>query len=56
MDNIKHLAPLALTILVFAPGVAYAGVAPIELPEPSSLAVLAVGLGVSVFIKFRKRN
>ena len=42
-------------LLIAAPTAAFAG-EPIVVPEPSSLILLAVGLGGAALVKFRKRK
>ena len=52
MRHLAFLALTALTILIGATGDAFAGAVPISLPEPSTLAVLAAGLGAAAIVKF----
>ena len=47
---------LMAALLIAAPNVALAGVGPIAVPEPSSLILLAAGLGGAAILKFRKRK
>jgi PEP-CTERM motif len=58
MSRLGLLAVAVLTIQVGAVSDAYAGAVPppISVPEPSTLAVLAAGLGVAAVFKFRKRK
>jgi hypothetical protein len=46
---------LMAALLIAAPNAALAA-QPIAVPEPSSLMLLAVGLGGAAIIKFRKRK
>jgi hypothetical protein len=43
-----------LSVVVLSAGQAYAAAA-ITIPEPSSLALIAVGAGVLAWVKFRRR-
>jgi hypothetical protein len=52
MRHVVTLSVLALGILIGSAGGAVAGV--IAVPEPSTLAVLGVGLGAVAIIKFLK--
>jgi len=45
--------PIALWVLATSPGVAWAGV---PVPEPSSLALMAVGVAGAALLKFRRRK
>ena len=58
MSHLALLAVAALTILIGVVSDAYAGLVPppVKLPEPSTLAVLAAGLGIAALFKFRKRK
>ena len=56
MDYLAFLAFTVLTIIVGATSDAFAAIAPISLPEPSSLAVLAVGVGAAAIFKAWKRR
>jgi hypothetical protein len=56
MRDIRHMAGAALMLVLGAPGIAFAGAVPIHVPEPSTLAVLAVGIGAAALVKFRKRK
>jgi hypothetical protein len=58
MSHLWLLAVAVLTILVGAASDAFAGGAPppLSVPEPSTLAVLAAGLGIAAVFKFRKRK
>jgi PEP-CTERM motif-containing protein len=52
-----HFSVLATAVLalVASTGVSLAGPAVIQIPEPSSLALIAAGAGVLAWVKFRKR-
>lgn len=52
----SRFLPLIAALLVAAPGAAFAGVNPVPVPEPSSLLLLAAGVGGAAIIKFRKRK
>jgi hypothetical protein len=54
MIDTRFLSLMA-ALLIAAPNVAFAG-QPIPVPEPSSLMLLAVGLGGAAIVKFRKRK
>ena len=53
MHNVILLSGL---VLVALSGVAWAGVPVITVPEPTSLAVLAAGIGGLAWVKFRRRK
>jgi len=48
--------PLAAWVLAGSAGVAAAGVSNLAVPEPTSLALLAAGLGGAAIIKLRRRK
>ena len=53
--NPKHVALLSALVLVAMSGVAWA--APIAIgPEPTTLALLATGIGGAALVKFRRRK
>ena len=54
MSRLGVLAVAVLTILVGTASEAFAAL--VRVPEPSTLAVLAAGLGVAAVFKFRKRK
>jgi PEP-CTERM motif-containing protein len=54
MMGSRFLSVMA-ALLIAAPSSAFAGPS-ISVPEPSSLALLAAGLGGAAIIKFRKRK
>jgi hypothetical protein len=54
MNYFRCLAVGASIILIGAVSDAYAGVPPIPVPEPSTLAVLAAGIGAAAILKFWK--
>ena len=45
----------ALLALIASTGPSRAGPAVIQIPEPSSLALIAAGAGVLAWVKFRRR-
>ena len=51
----SRFLPLIAALLVAAPGAAFAGTF-VPVPEPSSLLLLAAGVGGAAIIKFRKRK
>jgi hypothetical protein len=53
MVDLKSCSIMTL-LLMAAPGAAFAGVVPV--PEPSSLAILTVGVVGAALVKFRKRK
>lgn len=56
MTNARLLALAVVTLLVGASDIAFAGAPPPHVPEPSTLAVLAVGVGAAALVKFRRRK
>ena len=58
MRHIATLSALALAIFIKSTGDVFAGpgVPTINLPEPSTLAVLAAGIGALAILKFRRRK
>ena len=54
MFDLKY-GSLMAALLVVAPSVAFA-TPPIQVPEPSSMALLAVGVAGAALGKFRKRK
>ena len=58
MRHIAILSALALAIFTESTGnvLAGPGVPPINLPEPSTLAVLAAGIGALAILKFQRRK
>ena len=44
---------IAIWVLATSPGIAWAG---IPVPEPSSLALMAVGVAGAALLKFRRRK
>jgi len=56
MNYFWCLAVGAAIILIGAVSDAYAGVSPISVPEPSTLAVLGMGLGAVAIVKLFKRR
>jgi len=49
------ILPIAAWVLATAAGAALAGPTT-DVPEPSSIALLAVGLGGAAWVKFRRRK
>lgn len=49
-------AVLGLAMVLVSTGMAVAGPAVIEIPEPSSLGLMAAGAGVAACLKFRRRR
>ena len=56
VNHLRVLAVATLTILIGAASKAFAGTSAISLPEPSTLAVLAAGVGAVAILKFWKRK
>jgi hypothetical protein len=54
--NIGWVSLSALWVLVAFAGSASAAVTTVDVPEPTSLALLAVGLGGAAWVKFRRRK
>lgn len=54
MIDTRFLSFMA-TLLIALPGAAFAG-EPVAVPEPSSLILLAAGVGGAAIVKFRKRK
>jgi hypothetical protein len=46
----------ALWVLLAFAGTASAGITTVDVPEPTSLALLAVGLGGAAWVKLRRRK
>ena len=53
-SHILWVSLSAVWVLATSSGSALAGVTPV--PEPSSMALLAVGLGGAAWVKFRRRK
>jgi hypothetical protein len=53
--KIAWVSLLALWTMALSGGIAWAG-EPAQIPEPTSLALLAAGLGGAALIKFRRRK
>ncbi len=53
-----RLLTLAAVLVALTPSLAWAGIHPPgnHIPEPTSLALLAVGLGGVVLVRFRRRR
>lgn len=47
---------LGLSMVLVSTGMAVAGPSVIEIPEPSSLALMAAGAGLAAYLKFRRRR
>lgn len=47
---------IAAVLLMVAPSAAFAAPTVIQVPEPSSLAILAAGVVGAALVKFRKRK
>ena len=47
---------IAVTVLMSLSGSAFAGLAPARVPEPTTLALLAVGFGGVAVVKYLRRK
>ena len=47
---------LGLGVVLFSTSMAIAGPSVIEIPEPSSLGLLAAGAGLAAYLRFRRRR
>jgi hypothetical protein len=47
---------VAMTVLIGLSGSAFAGLAPAPVPEPATLALLAVGFGGVAVVKYLRRK
>ena len=52
MNYLGRITLAALTMLIGVTSDAFAGTPPVSLPEPSTIAVLAAGLGAVAILKF----
>jgi hypothetical protein len=56
MKQILSLGLMASVLVLASAGYALAGTPPVQIPEPSSLALIAGAAGVVAWARFRKRN
>lgn len=55
LKSVSAVMAAGLAVLAFAGHAIAAPPAPVEVPEPASLAVLAAGVGALAWVKFRRR-